>query len=51
MIIRYDLFENWINNHYNENQKRILDDFFKNHIELLFSKGGYGLFEVGSGAV
>ncbi len=51
MIIRYDLFENWINNHYNENQKRILDDFFKNHIELLFSKGGHGLFEVGSGAV
>jgi len=48
MIIRYDLFENWINNQYNENQRRILDDFFKNHMKLLFSKGGYGLFKVNS---
>ena len=46
LIIRYDLFENWINNHFNENQKRSLNQFFKNHIKLLFSKSGYGLFEV-----
>ena len=48
MIIRYDLFENRIKNNYTEDQRRTLDNFFRNHLELLFSKGGYGLFKVSS---
>ena len=48
MIIRYDLFENRIKNNYTEDQRRTLDIFFKNHLGLLFSQGGYGLFEVSS---
>lgn len=46
LIIRYDLFENQIKNNYNEDQRQTIARFFKNHLELLFSKGGYGLYEV-----
>ena len=46
LIIRYDLFENQIKNNYNEDQRRTIALFFKNHLELLFSKNGYGLFGV-----
>lgn len=46
LIIRYDLFENQIKNDYNEYQRQTFIRFFKNHLELLFSKGGYGLYKV-----
>jgi hypothetical protein len=46
LMIRYDLFENQIKNNYNEDQRRTIALFFKNHLELLFSKNGYGLFGV-----
>jgi len=46
MIIRYDLFENQIKNKYDKHQRQTLNRFFKNHLRRLFSKGGYGLYEV-----
>jgi hypothetical protein len=48
MIIRYDLFENRVTHNYSDDQRRTLDFFFENYLKLLFSKGGYGLFELGS---
>jgi hypothetical protein len=46
MIIRYDLFENQVKNNYNENQRQTISRFLKNHLELLYSKAGYGLYRV-----
>jgi hypothetical protein len=48
MIIRYDLFENRVTHNYSDDQRRTLDFFLENYLKLLFSKGGYGLFELGS---
>ncbi len=45
MIIRRDLFQNWLNNNFNDTKKRIIGEFF-NHSRLLFYKNGYGLFEI-----
>ncbi len=44
LLIRFDLFEKQVNVVLTEEQKRRLSLFFKNHTQLLFRKGGYGLF-------
>ncbi len=44
LLVRYDLFNSWVNDNFNEREKRMLDKFFKKHVSLLFSKSNYGLF-------
>jgi hypothetical protein len=46
LLIRYDLFNNWVQNNFTESEKRKLDVFFENYADLLFSKNGYGLYHL-----
>ena len=46
MLIRYDMFNHWMSQQLDNGSKRILVDFFKNHTQRLFSKAGYGLYQL-----
>jgi hypothetical protein len=46
LLIRYDLFNNWVQNYFNESEKQKLDLFFKNDAVLIFSKNGNGLYRL-----
>lgn len=45
LIIGFDLFNRWVNINIDERGKKVLGNFIKNHLHLLFSKGGYGLYK------
>ena len=45
LIIGFDLFNRWVNINIDERGKKILGNFIKNHLHLLFSKGRYGLYK------
>ena len=45
LIIGFDLFNEWANINFGKREKEILWNFLKNHLHLLFSKGGYGLYK------
>ncbi|MDP3284089.1 MAG: hypothetical protein Q8M56_06650, partial [Desulfobacterales bacterium] len=49
LIIWYDMFNKWANNNFNEDERVLLDRFFKENTTLLFSEGGHGLFELKQG--
>ena len=49
IIIWYDLFNKWVSNNFNERENRLISDFFREDTVLLFSKGGYGLYELKPG--
>jgi hypothetical protein len=46
LLIRYDLLNQWSNRQLNARNKKILSAFFKNHTHRLFSKAGYGLYQL-----
>lgn len=46
LIIRFDLFNQWVDNNFDEHQKRKLAHLFKTHMDLVFSKGGHGVFKL-----
>jgi hypothetical protein len=46
MLIRYDIFNHWTNQQLNNGSKKILAGFFENHTRRLFSKAGYGLYQL-----
>jgi len=46
LVLWFDMFNKWANNNFNEDERILLDRFFKENTALLFSKGGYGLFEL-----
>jgi hypothetical protein len=46
MLIRYDMFNQWTNQQLNNGSKKILGSFFENHTRCLFSKAGYGLYQL-----
>ena len=46
LLIRYDMFNTWSNRQLTEETKEILGSFFKNHTYRLFSKAGYGLYQL-----
>jgi hypothetical protein len=48
ILIRYDLFNNWIQYNFDENEKQKIDFIFKNYTELLFSKNGHGVYHLKS---
>ena len=47
LLVRYNLFNTWSNNNFDDKEKEMLAKFFKEQVKLLFSKGGYGLFRLG----
>jgi hypothetical protein len=46
LLIRYDIFNTWSNRQLDEETKEILHSFFKNYTHRLFSKAGYGLYQL-----
>lgn len=48
LFVRYDLFNTWSNNNFDDKEKEMLGKFFKEQVTSLFSKGGYGLFRLGN---
>lgn len=46
LIVRYDLFNQWVDNNFDDQQKERLALLFTKHMDLIFSKGGYGVFQL-----
>jgi len=45
LFVRYDLFKRWSAEQFNNSEKEMIVRWFKKHTALVYSKGGYGLFE------
>ena len=43
LLINNYFFERWVNNNFDNKAKKLLKEFFTNHVRLLFIKSGYGL--------
>lgn len=48
LLIRFNAFNNWVKNNFDDREKQRLVQFFQNHTVLLFSKNGHGLYNLGS---
>lgn len=46
LLIWYNPFDKWANNNFNDKEKMLLEKFFKENTVIVFSKKGYGLFEL-----
>jgi hypothetical protein len=46
LMVRYDLFNSWSKSQFNGREKSIIEELFFNQVSHLFSKAGYGLFEL-----
>jgi len=46
LIVRYDLFNQWVDNNFDDFQKGKLARLFNQHMDLVFSKGGHGVFQL-----
>jgi hypothetical protein len=46
LLIRYDMFNHWMNQQLNIGSKKMLGVFFQDHSRRLFSKAGYGLYQI-----
>ena len=48
LIVRYKLFNQWVEYNFDNYQKGKLARLFDEHLELVFTKGGYGVFQLGT---
>ena len=48
IIVRFDLFNWWVNKQFDSGKKEMLEAFFTTHLEAILSQNGYGLFELRS---
>ena len=46
LIVRYDLFNQWVDHNFDDNLKGELARLFTKHMDLVFSKGGHGVFRI-----
>jgi hypothetical protein len=46
ILIRDDMFNHWMKQQLNNGSKKILEGFFEHHTHRLFSKAGYGLYQL-----
>ncbi|MBU1054754.1 MAG: glycosyltransferase family 39 protein [Proteobacteria bacterium] len=46
LLIGYNLFNWWLNNNFSDREKVLIEKFFNENTALVFSKSGYGLFEL-----
>jgi hypothetical protein len=46
LLIRYDMFNHWMNRQLNIGSKKVLGGFFQDHSRRLLSKAGYGLYQL-----
>jgi len=45
LLIKHDIFGNWVKHHFNEKEKSMLNDFFNKNLKMVFSKNGYHLYQ------
>jgi hypothetical protein len=43
LLIRYDIFDRWVKNDFEDREKTIVSQFFKKYVKSLYFKGGYGV--------
>jgi len=43
LLIRYGLFEEWMNNNFSKEKQELTQQFFKKHTNLLFIENGFGV--------
>ena len=46
IIIRSDLFDQWLNDNFDGKEKDRIKTFWQTHLRLLYFKNGYGLFKL-----
>ncbi|MBW1644340.1 MAG: phospholipid carrier-dependent glycosyltransferase, partial [Deltaproteobacteria bacterium] len=46
ILVRYDLYNKWLQDNYNNREKEVINKFFKKRTNLIFSKNGHGLYQV-----
>jgi 4-amino-4-deoxy-L-arabinose transferase-like glycosyltransferase len=46
LLIRYDLFNKWVQDNYSDREREVISNFFKNHVELIYSKNGHRLYRL-----
>ena len=49
LLIRYDFFNRWANEQFNDKEKEMLKTFYEKNLNQLFSQSGYGLFRIETG--
>jgi len=42
-LIRYDIFDRWVKNDFEDRKRTIVSQFFKKYVKLLYFKWGYGV--------
>jgi hypothetical protein len=43
LLIRYDIFERWVKTDFNDRERHLIKQFFKNYVRLLYVGWGYGV--------
>ena len=46
LLIRFDMFDNWLHNNLDGNKKQIVIDFISDKTIFLFAKNGHGLYQL-----
>jgi len=46
ILVRYDLYNKWIQDNYNQIEKEVIRIFFKKNTKLILSKNGHGLYQL-----
>jgi len=49
LIIRFDIFKPWSKAVFDNRQKEMLRTFYDSNLKLIFTKGGYGLYQLNEG--
>ncbi len=43
LLIRYDVFDPWVRTNFTSEKRKMLGNFFKKYVELIYAKWGYGV--------
>ena len=43
LLIRYDIFERWVKTDFEDRERHLIDQFFKNYVKSVYFKWGYGV--------
>ncbi len=43
LLIRYDIFDRWVKNDFEDRERTIVSQFFKKYVKSLYFKWGYGI--------
>jgi len=46
LLIRYDIFDRWVKNDFEDRERTIVSQFFKKYVKSLYFKWGYGLYQL-----